>query len=193
MRNDEMYLQLYLIRHGESMGNIETDEAFDKTNPPLTAHGKMQAKAVGERFAVLKDEYTLYSSPLDRAVETAECISADMVIDYNLLENGVRATESGFEDFSESAEECYKRAQKVIEKIKTKHRNHENVIVVAHGMFLNQLIKAALNIPYDAMRLSIYNASITKINFCDNEPPKLALQNDMSHLCETDGEKLFWM
>lgn len=192
MRNDEMYLQLYLIRHGESMGNIETDEAFDKTNPPLTSHGRKQAKALGERFIPLEN-YTLYSSPLQRAVDTAMRISENMIVDYELLENGVRATENGFEDFSESAEECYERAKKVIEKLKVKHRNHENVIVVAHGMFLNQLIKAALDIPCKTMRLSVYNASVTKINFCDTEPPKLALQNDVSHLRETDGEKLFWM
>lgn len=192
MRNDEMYLQLYLIRHGESMGNIETTEDFDKTNPPLTPHGRNQAKAVGERFSSLEN-YTLYSSPLQRAIDTASCISDKMIIDYDLLENGVRATGNGFEDYHESAEECYERAKKVIEKITAKHRNHENVIVVAHGMFLNQLIKAALNIPCEAMRLSVYNASVTKINFCDDAPVKLALQNDVSHLRETDGEKLFWM
>lgn len=192
MRNDEMYLQLYLIRHGESMGNIETAEDFDRTNPPLTPHGRNQAKALGERFAAL-DNYTLYSSPLQRAKDTAAQISDNMIIDYDLLENGVRATEKGFEDYYESAEECYERAKKVVEKITIKHRNHENVIVIAHGMFLNQLIKAALNIPCEAMRLSVYNASVTKINFCDTEPPKLALQNDVSHLLKTDGEKLFWM
>ncbi len=192
MRNDEMYLQLYLIRHGESMGNIETDEVFDKTNPPLTPHGRNQAKALGERFSSLEN-YTLYSSPLQRAIDTASCISENMIIDYDLLENGVRATENGFEDYHESAEECYERAKKVVEKITVKHRNHENVIVVAHGMFLNQLIKAALGIPCETMRLSIYNASVTKINFCEDAPVKLALQNDVSHLIETDGEKLFWM
>ncbi len=192
MRNDEMYLQLYLIRHGESMGNIETTEDFDKINPPLTPHGRNQAKALGERFAALEN-FTLYSSPLQRARDTASCISENMVIDYDLLENGVRATENGFEDYYESAEECYQRAKKVVEKLTAKHRSHENVIVVAHGMFLNQFIKAALNIPCEAMRLSVYNASVTKINFCEDAPVKLALQNDVSHLRETDGEKLFWM
>ncbi len=192
MRNDEMYLQLYLIRHGESMGNIETDEDFDRTNPPLTSHGRMQAEALGKRFAVL-GEFTLYSSPLDRARETASHISGEMIIDSELLEKGVREVDGGFEDFKESDAECYERAKRVIERIKTKHRNHENVVIVAHGMFLNQLIKASLGIPYDLMRLSVYNASVTKINFCDDEPTKLALQNDISHLAETDGEKLFWM
>lgn len=192
MRNDEMYLQLYLIRHGESMGNIVTDEEFDSVNPLLTPHGKKQAEALGKRFASL-DSFTLYSSPLDRAKETASQISDDMIIDFELLEKGVRITDRGFEDFNESDAECYDRAKKVMEKIKEKHHNHENVIVVAHGMFLNQLIKAALDIPYDLMRLSVYNASVTKINFCHTEPTKLALQNDISHLTETDGEKLFWM
>ncbi len=192
MRNDEMYLQLYLIRHGESMGNIETTENFDRTNPPLTSHGINQARALGERFSSLGN-FTLYSSPLQRARDTASYISDSMIIDYDLLENGVRATENGFEDYYESSEECYERAKKVVEKITAKHRDHENVIVVAHGMFLNQLIKAALNIPCEAMRLSVYNASVTKINFCDEAPVKLAVQNDVSHLSETDGEKLFWM
>lgn len=192
MRNDEMYLQLYLIRHGESMGNIETDEVFDSTNPPLTPHGRSQAEALGKRFSALED-FTLYASPLDRARETASCISKNMIIDPMLLENGVRQTENGFEDYNESDAECYARAKKVIEKIKSVHQNHENVIIVAHGMFLNQLIKAALGIPYDLMRLSVYNASVTKINFCHTAPTKLALQNDVAHLQETDGEKLFWM
>lgn len=192
MRNDEMYLQLYLIRHGESMGNIETDEVFDSTNPPLTPHGRSQAEALGKRFSALED-FTLYSSPLDRARKTASCISENMIIDPMLLENGVRQTENGFEDYNETDAECYERAKKVIEKIKSVHQNHENVIIVAHGMFLNQLIKAALGIPYDLMRLSVYNASVTKINFCHTAPTKLALQNDVAHLQETDGEKLFWM
>lgn len=192
MRNDEMYLQLYLIRHGESMGNIETDEDYNITNPPLTSHGKAQAKALGKRFKKL-ESYTLYSSPLERARDTASQISKHMIIDEELLEKGVRISNGGFEDFLESDAECYERAKKVIERIKSNHHKHENVIIVAHGMFLNQLIKAALGIPYNLMRLSVYNASVTKINFCFDEPTKLALQNDISHLIETDGEKLFWM
>ena len=187
-----MYLQLYLIRHGESMGNIETAEEFDTVNPPLTPHGKKQAEALGKRFDVL-ESFTLYSSPLDRAKETAAQISPDMIIDSELLEKGVRQTNGVFEDFNETDAECYERAKRVVERIKSKHQKHENVIIVAHGMFLNQLIKAALDIPYGLMRLSVYNASVTKINFCFNELTKLALQNDISHLKETDGEKLFWM
>ncbi len=191
MRNDEMYLQLYIIRHGESMGNIETDDDFDKVNPPLTELGKMQALALGERFKKL-DNYTLYASPLVRARETAAAISDKIIIDSDLLEHDVRATENGFENFEETYEECIERARRVIEKFKAKHHNHENVIVVCHGVFAQFLLKAALNLD-NTMRFSVYNASVSKVNFCDDELPKLALQNDISHLRETDGEKLFWM
>lgn len=192
MRNDEMYLQLYIIRHAESMGNIETDEPFDKTNPPLTLHGKKQANALGKRFEQLEN-FTLYVSPLDRAVDTASFISEDMTVDCDLLERGVRKTENGFEDFEESDEECVERAKRVIDRIKSKHRNRENVIIVAHGMYAQFLIRAALEIPNGIMRFSVYNASVSKVNFCETELPKLALQNDVSHLYDTDGEKLFWM
>ena len=65
MRNDDVYLQLYLIRHAESMGNIETNEEFDKINPPLTAHGKKQAEALGKRFEEQKPD-VVNASPLAR-------------------------------------------------------------------------------------------------------------------------------
>ncbi len=191
MRNDEMYLQLYIIRHGESMGNIETDEAFDPINPPLTAHGKLQAAALGKRFEPL-DSFTLYASPLERARETAAHISQDMIIDSDLLEYCTRQTADGYEGFAESDDACIARARRVIEKIKAKHQNHENVIIVAHGVFDQFLLKAALEID-NTMRFSIYNASVSKVNFCFDELPKLALQNDITHLQATDGEKLFWM
>ncbi len=191
MRNDEMYLQLYIIRHGESMGNIETQEEFDAVNPPLTQQGKDQAAALGERFKAL-DSYTLYASPLDRARETADYISSDMIIDNDLIEYSTRCVLGKFENFEETDEQCLERATRFIEKIKSKHCNHENVIVVAHGVFDQFLLKAALQIP-NTMRFSIYNASVSKVNFCQTEQPKLALQNDISHLKETDGERLFWM
>ena len=67
-------LELYIIRHGQSMGNIErnTDglSVTELHDPRLTELGKKQAVACGER---LKDtEFdAVYSSALLRAVETA--------------------------------------------------------------------------------------------------------------------------
>ena len=67
-------LELYLIRHGQSMGNIErnTDGLSheDLHDPRLTELGKKQAVACGERFKTTEFD-AVYSSALLRAVETA--------------------------------------------------------------------------------------------------------------------------
>ena len=109
MRNDDVYLQLYIIRHAESMGNIETDEIFDNANPPLTLLGKEQAKAVGERFSGFKPD-ALISSPLDRAYDTAKEISSntktEIEIDEFLVECGTLRDESD--------EDCIERAKYIL-------------------------------------------------------------------------------
>lgn len=67
-------LELYIIRHGQSMGNIErnTDglSVTELHDPRLTELGKKQAIACGERFKDTEFD-AVYSSALLRAVETA--------------------------------------------------------------------------------------------------------------------------
>lgn len=67
-------LELYIIRHGQSQGNIErvTDGLSHEElhDPRLTELGKKQAVACGERFKDTKFD-AVYSSALLRAVETA--------------------------------------------------------------------------------------------------------------------------
>lgn len=186
MRNDDVYLQLYIIRHAESMGNIETDEPFDKTNPPLTLLGKKQAKAVGERFAGFSPD-ALIASPLIRAYETAEQISfsckTEIEIDDSLVECGTYG--------EEPEEACIERAKAVIEKIKEKYSDNKSVILVSHACFIEKLIYAALGC--DTMKFCVYNTSVTKINFRKNKKNKFAFHNDISHLSNLDGDKTFWM
>ena len=67
-------LELYIIRHGQSQGNIERiTEGLsheDLHDPRLTELGKNQAIACGERFKNIEFD-AIYSSALLRAVETA--------------------------------------------------------------------------------------------------------------------------
>lgn len=186
MRNDDVYLQLYLIRHAESMGNIETDVAFDKTNPPLTPLGKEQAKAVGERFSGFKPD-ALISSPLDRAYETAKEISLNtgtkIEIDDMLVECGTYVEES--EDV------CIKRAESVIGKIKEKYSENKSVVLVTHAGFIEKILYAVLEC--STLSFCVYNTSVTKINFRKDKKNKLAFHNDISHLLNIDGDKIFWM
>ncbi len=67
-------LELYIIRHGQSNGNIKRDTQGlsheELHDPRLTELGKNQAMLCGERFKNIEFD-AVYSSALLRAVETA--------------------------------------------------------------------------------------------------------------------------
>lgn len=71
-------LELYIVRHGESMGNIQrTPEIKDEDlkDPVLTIKGKKQATALGEYFKKTHIDHIL-SSGLNRALETATAVAS---------------------------------------------------------------------------------------------------------------------
>lgn len=64
---------LYLIRHGEALGNI--NRRFQgSTDAPLTDRGKEQTKCLENRFWDIPVD-VIYSSPLQRAYDTAMAVS----------------------------------------------------------------------------------------------------------------------
>jgi broad specificity phosphatase PhoE len=67
-------MRMLLIRHGQSLGNIE-GRIQDGTDP-LTEQGRVQARAVAAALAARGELTHLYASPLARARETAEIIGA---------------------------------------------------------------------------------------------------------------------
>ena len=194
MRNDDVYLQLYIIRHAESMGNINPEDESLQSNPALSEHGKAQARALGERFRNFKPDF-IYSSPLRRAKDTAKEISAatdtEIIFWDELKEANTLIVNGEFFKEDESDASLEARAKLIIDTLKSKHRNHESVVIVSHGTFMSYLCNAALNI--NNVDFCSYNACVTKINFREGRNPKLALQNDISHLLQTDTDKLFWM
>jgi len=74
MAEDMAGKTFYLIRHGESMGNIGMDSGVD---PPLSPRGLAQAKTTATWLAERLDADTaLLSSPFERCVATAAEIAA---------------------------------------------------------------------------------------------------------------------
>lgn len=193
MRNDDVYLQLYLIRHAESMGNIETDESFDPVNPPLTCHGERQAQALAERMSAVKLD-AVYSSPLERAICTAmptvNGCKCKILFEPLLCEKNICITEKGFGVYNESDSDCAARAERFLDMLFEKHKSGA-VAIVSHGEFTQFLIRAALNMT--DIKFCVYNTSVTKINLRKDKPHKLAFLNDISHLLSLDGDKTDWM
>lgn len=68
-------VRLYLIRHGQSGGNVARVEGrLSEYDPPLTPVGEEQARRLGERMAAYGVD-AIYSSPLTRAYDTGAAIA----------------------------------------------------------------------------------------------------------------------
>ena len=106
---DEYKLQIYLTRHGETWGNLPSDDSnvnpkteSERHDPGLTLWGLKQARLLGERLS-LKRFDAIFSSPLIRAVSTAFETSVrqpggDVSIELltDLMETGTPWSYSGF-------------------------------------------------------------------------------------------------
>ena len=72
-----MELELFLVRHGESLSNAGvTEEAggYPPADPPLSEKGRLQARLLGEYYADTPLD-CLFSSGMTRALETAAAVA----------------------------------------------------------------------------------------------------------------------
>ncbi|TMG05184.1 MAG: histidine phosphatase family protein, partial [Chloroflexi bacterium] len=72
-------MRLLLVRHAESQGNLER-RLQGRREFPLTMRGVAQAHALAERLVSLPLS-AVYSSPVGRAMQTAEVIAAKACLD----------------------------------------------------------------------------------------------------------------
>ena len=196
---------IYIIRHGETYGNLNGD-GFAETD--LTPNGRQQIAFLGKRFKDIKID-KIYTSPLIRAVKTANAIRSfhletPIEIDTLLLEKGTAADYSGLSDEEllslcpdaqisprtplgeEDDTIAYNRAQKVIEKIKSENDFDDTIVVVAHGTFNSYLVLAALGFPFkENFNFSHLNTGVTLVQYLEEDgimKTKLKYLNDTSHL-----------
>ncbi len=200
-------MKLYIIRHGETFGNLNGD-GFSETD--LTPKGEKQIALLGERF---KDEGIdkFYVSPLVRAVKTANAVreyhqSKPIIIDSLLLEKGTAPDYTGLPDEGikklcpdaeinrriplgeEDDEKAYIRAKKIIEKIKAENDFESTVVVIAHGTFNSYLVLGALDFPLkENFNFSHVNTGVSLVQTIKENgviKTKLKFLNDYSHLDE---------
>jgi broad specificity phosphatase PhoE len=80
-------VRLYLIRHGQSGGNVAREEGrLAEYDPPLTPVGEEQARRLGERMAAYGVD-AIYASPLQRAYNTAAAIAKHTNHEITVLED----------------------------------------------------------------------------------------------------------
>ncbi len=203
--HEVIVLFIYIIRHGETYGNLNGD-GFAETD--LTPLGKQQIAFLGKRF-INTPINKFYVSPLIRAVKTANAIrsfhmNTPIEITSLLLEKGTAPDYIGLPDKDlhklcpdaaitkrtplgeENDIIAYNRAKKFIEKIKTENKEDDTVVVVAHGTFNSFLVLAALDFPLkENFNFSHLNTGVTLVQYLKEDgvvKTKLKYLNDTSHL-----------
>lgn len=203
-----MKLTLYIVRHGQTIDNIE-HRIQGHTDSPLTQLGIQQAQAIARRLA---DERfaAIYSSDLGRAAQTAQVIvnaqnpqqqiNATALLRELHLGLAQGLTRKEYEQKrpqeyalwisdsvkhrpaqAESIADAVNRASGFIESVLNKHDDGDKLCVVAHGGSIRAMLISALDLPHDCHRkLSTSNTGLTILEVGDN--PRLRLCNDTSHL-----------
>ena len=164
---------LYIIRHGESLGNTGEDTG---TDPLLSSKGEEQAALLAARMAETQLDFII-ASPLKRAIQTAEKTAA--VKNLNIeIEPMIAEVENG-----ETKDSAYSRALQVVHKLKERFSEDERVVLFAHGTFNNYLINAAIGFPVrDDFNFCQENTGITCIKFLSDGRTKIEFSNDYCHL-----------
>jgi broad specificity phosphatase PhoE len=78
-------MRLYFIRHGESSANLAGEFSNSGLKHPLTDKGVQQARLVADTFSGLSVE-KIYSSPVMRAVQSAQIISERLLSPLEISE-----------------------------------------------------------------------------------------------------------
>jgi broad specificity phosphatase PhoE len=196
---------LYCVRHGESTYNAE-GRIQGQSDVPLSELGLRQGRAVAAALHKLPID-AIYSSPLRRALKTAE-MASEMLgleirtddrlkeLDAGVFQDRLRSElgdlypdelsrwTSGEPDFvipgGESRNDLKRRGMEVLRAIGA--RDHRHVAVVSHGRLLITALKGLLEMPLEAAPQSLQNGSITRIELNGDGPVRLLAIDEVDHL-----------
>ena len=153
---------IYIVRHGQTQLNRKS-VLQGRSDHPLNDVGREQAKSVGDAFreaGIVFDQ--VYTSPLGRAVETAELIAGDVPIDIEeaLIEmdygpyEGIDLfdlppeVEEFFQDFTnhpapdgmEQLSSVVARAGEFLERLKAE-AVHRDILLSTHAIAMKGLLE----------------------------------------------------
>ena len=182
-------MQLFIVRHGQSTGNITNADVPDAELTPL---GRQQAREAGSRLAGEGITHVL-CSPLVRALHTATevakaCAIGEISVMPELQETrrsvhrGFGRSEllqrfplaqfphtiegDGWDHGGETYESGLERGFSAIAALRSCYRAQDRLAVVSHGAFINYLLRALLHIPASRhIWFIVNNCSITNIRF----------------------------
>ncbi|MEK4564207.1 histidine phosphatase family protein [Alkalihalobacillus sp. FSL R5-0424] len=207
-------MKLYLIRHGESLGNLQ-GKIQGTMDFPLSDLGKQQVDLISSYCQNINLDF-LYSSDLERAYATAKTIGDSTGLDVQAWEQirevhlgplqGLSRDEireqypetvtnsiitSGING-TETVEELTTRCKNVLEQLHTQHSS-DSVALVSHGGFISIFLMYVLvgeKWPEFHRPFVIGNTSVTLLEWMnDKEQPYLHYTNRTAHLETLEAEQ----
>jgi probable phosphoglycerate mutase len=201
-------MRLILARHGETAANRD-GLGLGLQDVPLTEKGRQQAEALAEALAGVKID-AIYSSPLRRAMDTAQAIASrhglEVIADERLTEMDVGDLDGltfdemrgRYPEFlsrwlgeeagtlrmpggSESLQEVQDRAREAVQRIAQRYERG-TVVAVTHNFTIHALLCDALNMPIcDFRRLRHDLAATSTLDLRGGRAVVIHL-NDTCHL-----------
>lgn len=202
-------MNLYFVRHGESECNILKEFSNRGLKHGLTEKGRGQAESLAEKLKDIKFD-AIYTSPLLRAIETAEILSRRLNGEYitvkELIEfdTGVLEGKSDEESWNrywnllnqwfikrnwdmrieegESFNDIKNRLIPFIQNLKNIHPDESNILLIGHGGTFRCIFPVILaNIDY----------GYSNMNHLDNTEYLLAKTIDDKLKCIKWGKVIF--
>jgi 2,3-bisphosphoglycerate-dependent phosphoglycerate mutase len=178
---------IIFLRHGQAKNNIDRVLAGRTAGVPLTKQGIKQAKTIAKFLKPMKIS-TVYTSPIERALKTAEIVAKHNSIDYKIDERLIELDMGKFtglpydEIFQthgnvflkfyegqieiahngvETFSEVNKRVQSIVGHVLKEHHD-ENVVLVTHMDPIKSMLATIMDLkPQSLFELIIANASLT--------------------------------
>jgi broad specificity phosphatase PhoE len=208
-------IEMLFVRHGQTHANA-TGYWQGWSDSPLNSTGHSEAEAIARRLAAEQKQIeALYTSPLRRALQTAQVIGTRLALSPRVLDQlkeihfgkleGVTLTEmedqfpelyAQWQDKmdmtfrwpgGERRADFFARAAQACELIRTRHEG-DRVIIVAHGGTIRACLAHLL--PDLMERWWAYpldNAGLSRVQATSSDARLLVL-NETSHLPQTEGK-----
>jgi broad specificity phosphatase PhoE len=185
---------LTIVRHGQSTGNVSTDDIPDGELTPL---GRQQARETAACLANAGITHML-CSPLVRALETASAIAEAAGVPRievwpelqehrqsihrglgraAILERFPNAVipasveADGWDHGGETYESALERGVSAMDALRARIGTNEHVAIATHGAFANYLLRALLRVPAShSVWFSMYNCGISRVRFFSRDP-----------------------
>lgn len=192
-------LNIYMARHGQDEDNIK-GILNGRRDKPLTKTGVNQAKHVGLKILEAKIKFNkIYSSPLQRALKTAETISTITNSPSPIIINDLIEREFGImtgkqhsdiiklcspnilqsrdityflnPEGAETFPQLIERGYKIIKKIKNENKEG-NILIVTHGDIGKMIYSAFYNLDWQKTLQQFYFGNADLLLLSKNSSPE---------------------